>query len=170
MPFRHETFTGGPTREHYSAMAAKTRVTRSQDPVMQAIDRVMCRYMMELVDEVGGQSPFSRRTKIGQPQISRWGSGDRPVSWLQLVRVAEANLVIGGKPMTIDRLLSEIAVRIWEATRPEALRRPVLEREALSGESHPKRVRSKEERPTTTPPPRPRTPHAEPSATHDDED
>jgi hypothetical protein len=137
---------------------------------MQAIDRVMSDYMMELVDEMGGQSAFSRRTKITQPQISRWKSRERGVAWLQLVRVAEANLIVDGKPMTIDRLLSEIAERIWHATRPEALRRPVLEREAISGERRPKRGQPTAERPTATPPRQPRTTREAPSANHDGED
>jgi hypothetical protein len=137
---------------------------------MQAIDRVMSDYMMELVDEMGGQSAFSRRTKITQPQISRWKSRERGVAWLQLVRVAEANLIVDGKPMTIDRLLSEIAERIWHATRPEALRQPVLERHAISGGRRQKPAQPKAERPTPTPPLRPRTTREAPSANHDGED
>lgn len=110
-------------------MSTKSQKTQA----MIAIDRVISAYMIEIVDEVGSQSAFQRKTGISQAQVSRWKTGDRPVTWLQLLRTAEANLIIGDRPLTIDRLLSEIAERIWRATRPGALREPMLEREVLSG-------------------------------------
>lgn len=131
MPKRHAPYKRRrQPAQHGDVAQKKHRKKRSEDPMAKVLDQVVGEFIGKLADQVGGQSELGRRAKISQSQISRIISGDRSLSWLNALQLAQAGLIVDGKPLTLERLLGEIAARIWTATQPGA--HVMTEREIVS--------------------------------------